>query len=100
LKINLKEKIMKWVFLSTQTEKFLERCPTSGKIVGFKFDSTISRILFPVVGILAIIWFLVRVIPKPTRAAYPSHQVAAGMGIGFLGYLFIILSTMIRKILI
>jgi hypothetical protein len=87
---------MKWDFLSIQTERFLKRCPTSGKIVGFKFDRTISRILFPVVGILAIIWFLIRVIPKPTWVAYPCQQVAEGMGIGFLGYLFVILSTMVR----
>jgi hypothetical protein len=38
-------------------------------------------------GALAIGWFLLRVVPKPSRAAYPCQRVAAGMGAGFLSYL-------------
>ena len=80
-------------FLKTKADIFLKRCPKSGKIVGFRFDNTISKIWFPVVGIFAIIWFLVRVIPKPARAAYPCQQVAAGIGIGFVSYLYFILGS-------
>lgn len=36
-----------------------------------------ARLVFIVTGIVATIWFLVRVIPKPTRATYPCMQVAA-----------------------
>ncbi len=43
--------------------------------------------LFPLVGLLAIAWFIVRVVPKPARAAYPCQRVAAGLGGGFLAYL-------------
>jgi uncharacterized protein DUF362 len=32
--------------------------------------------MFPVGGILALLWFLIRVIPKPSRATYPCQQVA------------------------
>jgi hypothetical protein len=34
------------------------------------------RWLFPVSGLLALIWFLVRVLPKPSRATYPCQRVA------------------------
>ncbi len=44
--------------------------------------------LFPVVGLLALIWFLVRVIPKPSRAAYPCQRVAASLASSFLAGLF------------
>jgi len=43
-------------------------------------------VLYPLVGILAVIWFLIRVLPKPARAAYPCQRVAAGIGGGFLSY--------------
>ncbi|MCP4156765.1 MAG: hypothetical protein GY757_54125, partial [bacterium] len=43
--------------------------------------------LFPVTGLLALIWFLVRVVPKPSRAAYPCQRVAAPMAGGFLLWL-------------
>jgi hypothetical protein len=65
----------------------VKRCPKSGRIVGLK-SNLITRILFPIIGIVAIIWFLVRVIPKPSRLAYPCQQVAAGIGGSFLLYLF------------
>jgi len=39
---------------------------------------------FPVVGLLSLVWFLVRVVPKPTRAAYPCQQVAGPLAGGFL----------------
>ena len=38
-------------------------------------------------GILSTIWFLVRVIPKPSRATYPCMQVAAPLMSGFVVYL-------------
>lgn len=45
----------------------VKRCPKTGRIVKFRFDTIYAKIAFPVIGILAIIWFLVRVIPKPSR---------------------------------
>jgi len=66
---------------------FIERCPKSGKIVRFRFDTIYARIAFPLVSVLAIIWFLIRVIPKPSRAVYPCQQVALGIGSTFILYL-------------
>jgi hypothetical protein len=45
------------------------------------------RLLLIVMGILSTVWFLVRVIPKPTRATYPCMQVAAPIMSGFVIYL-------------
>ena len=38
-------------------------------------------------GIISTIWFLIRVIPKPSRASYPCMQVAAPFMSGFVVYL-------------
>lgn len=46
-----------------------------------------SFLFFPLLGLTAIIWFLFRVLPKPSRANYPCQRVAAGVGGGFLLYL-------------
>jgi len=32
--------------------------------------------IFPIGGLLALLWFLLRVIPKPSRATYPCQRVA------------------------
>jgi len=45
------------------------------------------RITFFIVGIASTIWFLVRVIPKPTRAGYPCMRVAAPFMSSFVLYL-------------
>jgi hypothetical protein len=44
-------------------------------------------ITFFVLGFLSTFWFLIRVIPKPSRAAYPCMQVAAPLMSGFVVYL-------------
>ena len=45
------------------------------------------RLLFFLMGIISTIWFLLRVIPKPSRATYPCMQVAAPLMSGFVVYL-------------
>jgi len=39
--------------------------------------------VYIVISVLATIWFLIRVIPKPSRAAYPCMQVVAPVMSGF-----------------
>jgi hypothetical protein len=43
--------------------------------------------VYVVISVLATLWFLVRVIPKPSRAAYPCMQVAAPVMSGFVLWL-------------
>jgi len=65
----------------------VKRCPKTGKILGVNFKSTLSKFLFPLFGIAAILWFIIRVVPKPSRIAYPCQQIAAGIGSSFIVWL-------------
>lgn len=49
-----------------------------------KLKSFAIRLFLPLVGFLALIWFLVRVIPKPSRASYPCQQIAFPLASGFV----------------
>ncbi|MBL7184760.1 MAG: DUF362 domain-containing protein [Phycisphaerae bacterium] len=40
--------------------------------------------LLPAAGLLSLIWFLIRVIPKPSRATYPCQRLAAPLAGGFV----------------
>ncbi len=55
--------------------------------------------LFPITGLLALIWYLIRVVPKPSRASYPCQRAAAPLAgsfvLWFLGVLGSI--TLFRK---
>ena len=57
------------------------------------------KMLFILMGIISTIWFLIRVIPKPTRATYPCMKVAAPFMSGFVSYLIAVagLVTISRK---
>jgi hypothetical protein len=45
------------------------------------------QLVFLLTGIISTVWFFVRVIPKPSRAAYPCIQAAAPVMSGFVVYL-------------
>ena len=62
-------------------------CPKTGRIVGVRVLRDVPRFLFPVVGLMALAWFLLRVAPKPSRAAYPCQKVAAPLAGSFLVWL-------------
>ncbi len=48
--------------------------------------------LYVTTGLASLIWFLIRVIPKPSRALYPCQRVAAPMAGGFIAWLLGILT--------
>jgi hypothetical protein len=58
-------------------------------ILSLKAKKVPPGIIFFTLGLLATIWFLIRVIPKPSRATYPCMQVAAplmsGLGLYLIG---------------
>jgi hypothetical protein len=61
---------------------------TSGRIrVWMKTHKFPPHLLMFLMGIISTIWFLIRVIPKPSRASYPCMQVAAPIMSGFVIYL-------------
>jgi hypothetical protein len=45
------------------------------------------RLLIVLLGIISTVWFLIRVIPKPSRATYPCMKVAAPFMSGLIAYL-------------
>ena len=53
-------------------------------ILKFKFP---AKITFISLGIASTVWFLIRVIPKPSRATYPCMRAASPIMSGFVIYL-------------
>ena len=51
--------------------------------------------LLPFVGLLSLIWFLFRVIPKPSRAFYPCQRVAFPLASGFVIWLVGLFSSIV-----
>ncbi len=43
--------------------------------------------LVPVLGLFSLAWFLIRVIPKPSRATYPCQRLAMPLASGFVAWL-------------
>jgi hypothetical protein len=50
-------------------------------------NSLFPKLFYPFLGIGSLIWFLVRVIPKPSRASYPCMRLAAPMASTFVLWL-------------
>lgn len=50
-------------------------------------------IVYVLISLMASIWFLVRVVPKPSRASYPCMQVAAPMMSGFVVWILAMTGT-------
>ncbi len=62
-------------------------CPREGHPAKNQRRHRWSTWILPAGGLLALIWFLVRVIPKPSRAAYPCQRAAFPLASGFFIWL-------------
>ena len=69
---------------------FFKKCPATGKIISVRWRNAVSMILLPITGLLALIWYMVRVLPKPSRASYPCQRVAAPIASTFVTWLIAI----------
>lgn len=67
--------------------QLFRQCPKTGKIVGLRPLHQQPAWLYPLVGLLALIWFLVRVLPKPSRANYPCQRLAFPLASSFVLWL-------------
>ena len=74
-------------------QKFIKVCPKSGRIRKFIFPKGFYRILYPIIGLAALIWILFRVIPKPSRASYPCIKAATPIASGFIVYIATLLAS-------
>jgi hypothetical protein len=62
-------------------------CPKTGKVIQSKSKYRWLKWLWPVSGLFCLAWFLIRVIPKPSRAAYPCQRVAFPLASSFIVWL-------------
>ncbi|MFZ2146498.1 MAG: DUF362 domain-containing protein [Sedimentisphaerales bacterium] len=62
-------------------------CPKTDKFQEQKRQHHWLTWIFPIGGLLALIWFLIRVIPKPSRATYPCQRVAFPLASAFVIWL-------------
>lgn len=74
----MKHTILRW---------FFKTCPKSGRIVGINKKNVVLKVCFPLLGLVALVWFLIRVVPKPTRIEYPCQQVAAPLALSFVAFI-------------
>ena len=52
------------------------------------------HLLLPAIGLLALVWFLIRVVPKPSRATYPCQRIAFPFASGFIIWVVGILASL------
>ena len=62
-------------------------CPKTDKFSTRKQKGRWLIWLFPFTGLVALLWFLVRVLPKLSRAPYPCQRVAFPLASGFIIWL-------------
>lgn len=62
-------------------------CPKTGKVIKPQNNYHWLRWLFPITGLTALLWFLIRVIPKPSRATYPCQRAAFPLASAFVVWL-------------
>ena len=67
-------------------------CPKTGKRF-FSPSGPWCLWLLPIIGLASLIWFIIRVTPKPSRMAYPCQRVAAPLATGFVLWLVGILTS-------
>jgi len=62
-------------------------CPKTGKPIHRPRLSGWAKLLFPLIGAVSLLWFLVRVLPKPSRASYPCQRAVAPLASSFVIWL-------------
>src|SRR5690606_22740342 len=73
-------------------------CPKTGKFRGMRKVNGLYKLLLPLVGIIALIWILIRVIPKPSRINYPCVKAAMPLASGFIAYIALFIASAIAFI--
>ncbi len=68
-------------------KKHISVCPKTGQPIKQKSKYLLLKLLCPITGLLALAWFLIRVIPKPSRATYPCQRVAFPLASSFIIWL-------------
>lgn len=72
-----------------------KKCPEYPKKSVKTLRCLAIRLFLPIIGFLALIWFLIRVIPKPSRAGYPCQRIAFPLASGFVLWLAGLLGSLV-----
>ena len=85
--------------LSGNDERAERICPKTGRRIKREREHRCASWAMPFVGLTSLLWFLIRVIPKPSRAAYPCQRAAFPLASGFVVWLtgIIVSSLAYRK---
>ena len=59
-------------------------CPKTGRIIVKKKKNKAFKLIMPIVGFFALLWFFIRVIPNPKRITYPCQKIAMPLALNFL----------------
>ncbi|UCD48816.1 MAG: DUF362 domain-containing protein [Phycisphaerales bacterium] len=70
-----------------QSEDTSFSCPKGKQSVRWQGSHRWVRWIYPITGLAALIWFLIRVVPKPSRASYPCQRTAMPLASGFVVWL-------------
>ena len=62
-------------------------CPKAGEYRGSSKKYKWLKWIFPIAGLVSLIWFLIRVVPKPSRATYPCQRFAFPLASGFVTWI-------------
>lgn len=77
-----------------EVEQLHRNCPGSRNHEGKQKKRRLALWMIPLVGLASLIWFLVRVVPKPSRATYPCQQAAMPLASGFVLWLIGVLASL------
>jgi len=75
------------VMEADKMEKPLRVCPKTGMPLKRPAEIRKGVWYLPLLGLLSLAWFLLRVLPKPSRASYPCQRAAAPVAAGFVAWL-------------
>jgi len=64
--------------------KYVKICPKTYRFRGFRQVNGFAKFILPIVGFLAFLWIISRVITKPSRINYPCVKAAMPFAAGFL----------------
>jgi len=78
---------------SNHTSDDLKVCPVTGRILKPARRRNWLAWGFWGMGLVSLLWFLVRVIPKPSRAAYPCQRVAFPVASSFVVWVMALLGS-------
>jgi hypothetical protein len=68
-------------------ERAAQTCPKTGRPVERRKEWCWAAWVLPFAGLVSLLWFLIRVIPKPSRATYPCQRAAFPLASAFVVWL-------------